>query len=106
MDTATWIAIYLPLLLVLFLAMQAGRQRLIAKRRRKRSERPMTNELLKSYVGCRCIVSTGSFGSTVTGTVSAVSDNWIEVTTKQGARLLNADYVTNITRLPEKQVRP
>lgn len=56
----------------------------------------MTNELLKKYLGRKCIVSTGSFGGTAIGVISAIEDNWIEVETKQGSRLLNVDYVTSV----------
>lgn len=63
----------------------------------------MTNELLKKYIGARCAVSTGSFGSSVTGVITALEDNWIEVTTGKGPRLLNADYVTNITQIAPKE---
>ena len=32
----------------------------------------MTNELLKKYLGHNCIVSTGTFGSTASGVISAI----------------------------------
>lgn len=59
----------------------------------------MTNELLKKHLGCQCIVSTGSFGSTVTGVLSVIEDNWIEVTANKGPRLLSVDFVPNITQV-------
>lgn len=62
----------------------------------------MTNELLKKYIGVRCVVSTGSFGSSVTGEITALEDNWIEVTTNKGPQLLNIDYITNITQVKQK----
>ncbi|MEM1483376.1 hypothetical protein V6615_00700 [Oscillospiraceae bacterium PP1C4] len=62
----------------------------------------MTNELIRSYIGKRCQVSTGNFGSSVTGNISRVEDNWIEVQTKRGGQLLNIDFVTNIIVIPEK----
>ena len=62
----------------------------------------MANELIKKYVGKKCIVTTGSFGSSVTGQISAVEDNWIEINTKKGPQLVNADYITNITEIPVK----
>lgn len=102
MDTAVWIAVFLPLFLMLFTWYADDRhRRILAVRRRGRDT--MTNELLKKYLGSRCVVSTGTFGSTVTGVISAVEENWIEVTTKKGPRLMNADYVTNIEQTGEKR---
>ena len=63
----------------------------------------MANELIKKYIGKTCAVYTGSFGSSVNGLITAVEDNWIEVETKKGAQLVNADYVTNITENPIKK---
>ena len=62
----------------------------------------MANELIKKYIGKKCIISTGSFGDSVTGEITDVAENWIEVNTKKGSRLLNADYVTNIAEIPSK----
>lgn len=57
----------------------------------------MTNEIIKKYIGTNCIITTGPFGASVTGTIIDVIDNWIEVETKKGKQLLNTDFVTNIT---------
>jgi hypothetical protein len=57
----------------------------------------MANDLIKKYLGKNCIVSTGSFGTSVDGKIVAIEDNWIEITTKKGARLVNADFVAVIT---------
>lgn len=62
----------------------------------------MANELLEKYIGSQCTVSTGSFGTTATGVIRAVVDNWIEMETSKGPRLLNADYVTNIMQARSK----
>ncbi len=103
MDTAQWLAIYLPLFLILFVFLPASqRRRLLAARKRKRERRAMANELLKKYIGKTCTVSTGSFGTTAVGVISTVEDNWIEVATKKGPRLFNTDYVTNIIPEPQK----
>ena len=76
MNAATWIAIYLPIFILLFVIIPAEQHnRILVCRKRKRGKRLMTNELLKKYLGCQCIVSTGSFGSTVTGVISAIEDN-------------------------------
>jgi ferredoxin-fold anticodon binding domain-containing protein len=75
----------------------------IAKAIRKRRHATMTNELIRKYIGKQCIVSTGSFGTVAVGQIVAVEDNWIEVITKKGSQLLNSDFVTNITALPDKE---
>lgn len=62
----------------------------------------MANDLLKRYVGKKCIVTTGSFSESVNGQISAVEDNWIEVITKKGSQLVNADFVTKIVEIPVK----
>ena len=103
MNAGTWVAIYLPIFMLLFVILPAAqRQRILAIRNRKRGKHSMTNELLKKYVGSRCVVSTGSFGTSVTGVINIVEDNWIEVTTNKGPRLINADYITNISVTDKK----
>lgn len=63
----------------------------------------MTNELVKKYIGKNCIVSTGSFGNGAEGEITEVSDNWVELSTKLGLRLVNAEFITTITEvLPKK----
>lgn len=62
----------------------------------------MANELIKKYVGKQCVVTTGSFGSSATGQILAIEDNWIEINTKKGPQLINTDFVTNITEIPVK----
>ncbi len=56
----------------------------------------MTNEIIKKYIGLNCKISTGSYGSNVVGTILEVNENWIEVETKRGKELINADFVQNI----------
>ena len=62
----------------------------------------MANELIKKYIGKNCIVATTSFSCPVNGQILAVEDNWIEINTKKGPQLVNADFVTNITEIPVK----
>lgn len=56
----------------------------------------MTNEILKKYVGKECIISTGTFGTNVTGKIMHVNENWIEVETKKGKELINAEFVQSV----------
>lgn len=56
----------------------------------------MTNELLKKYIGKNCLISTGSFGTSITGKILEVNENWVEVETKKDVELINVEYVQNI----------
>ncbi len=56
----------------------------------------MTNEMLKKYIGTDCRLSTGTFGINVVGKIIDVNENWIEVETKKGKELINAEYIQNI----------
>ena len=56
----------------------------------------MTNEVIKKYIGKNCRISTGSFGTNVIGKIIDVNENWIEVETKKGNELINAEFVQSI----------
>ena len=66
------------------------------KIKKRKGEITMTNEIIKKYIGSNCKISTGSYGTTVEGTILEVNENWIEVETKKGKELINADFVQNI----------
>lgn len=61
----------------------------------------MANALIEKLIGKNCTLSTGAFGG-VQGRIAGVTDNWIEVEAKKGIRLVNADYVTDISELKKK----
>lgn len=56
----------------------------------------MTNDVIKKYIGKDCKISTGSFGTNVTGKIINVNENWIEVETKKGVEIINAEFVQSI----------
>ena len=56
----------------------------------------MTNEVLRKYIGKLCNISTGTFGVNIVGKIVDVNENWIEVETKKGNELINAEFVQNI----------
>jgi hypothetical protein len=56
----------------------------------------MTNEVIKKYVGRNCRISTGSFGTNVIGKIIDVNENWIEIETKKGNELINAEFIQSI----------
>ncbi len=98
-DTSTWIAIYLPLLIIFLVVIpnQQKFQKLIIKKIKKRKGViTMTNEIIKKYIGTNCKISTGSYGTNIIGTILEINENWIEVQTKKGKELINSDFVQNI----------
>lgn len=52
------------------------------------------NELIKGYIGKDVIIYTST--STVGGILKKIEDNWIEVETSAGNRLVNTDYISRI----------
>jgi len=56
----------------------------------------MTNELIKRYIGKQCLISTGSFGTSVKGIIIDVNENWLEIETKKGSELINAEFIQSI----------
>jgi len=56
----------------------------------------MDNEVLKKYIGKNCKISTGSYGSTVSGRILDIKDNWIEVETRKGIEIINAEFVQTL----------
>lgn len=103
MNIEQFIAIYLPIIILLFVIIPSQRRNIIKKIRKKRGKRIMANELIKKYIGKNCVISTGTFGSAASGEITAVEDNWIEINTKKGAQVINIDFITNITEIPSKK---
>jgi len=98
MNPALWITIYMPIFILLFIIIPNERKAsLMAKRRKKGGGDKMNNELLAKYKGRKCILYTGSFGSTVQGQILDVVDNWVEVKTKKQIKIINAEYITTVT---------
>lgn len=99
MDGSTWISIYVPLFIVFFIIIPQQRERekaVLLKIKKKRGAVTMTNEMIKRYVGKKCKISTGSFGTTIVGIIIEVNENWLEVETKKGKELINADFIQSI----------
>ena len=99
MNSATWIAIYMPLFIIFFIILpqqNATNKAVIMKIKRRKGEVFMTNDVIKKYIGKECKISTGSFGTNIAGKILDVNENWIEVETKKGNELINAEYVQSI----------
>jgi len=102
LDSSSWIAIYLPIFLVLVIIIPAQHRNIyitgiIGKLRKKRGERKVSNELIKSCIGKTCSISTGTLGSSYNKVkVIEVIDNWIRIDSKGRENLINSDYIQNI----------
>ena len=56
----------------------------------------LANEVIKMHIGERCKITTGALGTTVVGIIVEVNENWIEVETRKGKELINADFIQSI----------
>lgn len=99
MNVTTWIAIYMPLFILFFVILpqqRAASKAVILKIKRRKGVIIMTNEVIKKYIGSNCHISTGTYGINVVGKIINVNENWIEVETKKGNELINAEFVQSI----------
>lgn len=99
MSSSSWIAVFMPMFILFFviLPQQRSIQKIVLlKMKKRKGVLSMTNEIIKKYIGKNCLLSTGSFGTTVIGKIIDISDNWIEVETKKGTELINAEFIQNI----------
>jgi hypothetical protein len=99
LNSATWIAIYMPLFILFFVILPQQRlmqKSIIFKIKKRKGLIIMTNEVIKKYVGRNCRISTGSFGTNVIGKIIDVNENWIEIETKKGNELINAEFIQSI----------
>ncbi len=99
MNTGSWIAIYMPLFVIFFIIIPQQRtaQKIVLLRIRKRKGVvTMINELVKKYIGNNCQISTGNFNNSVKGKIIDVNENWLEVETKKGKELINAEFIQSI----------
>ncbi len=71
-------------------------KQMILKLKKRKGLEKMTNEILKKYTGMKCIITTGSFGTSAIGVIIDVNENWLEVETKKGKELINAEFVQSI----------
>lgn len=94
MNPSLWIAIYLPIIIIF--AQQRQAQRLFIKNRKIKRGVIMSNEMLKKYIGKRCKISTGSFGTNVHGEIIDIIEEWVEVQTRRGIEIINAEFIQSI----------
>jgi hypothetical protein len=89
----------MPMFIILFIVLPQQREMqksIISKFKKRKGLIVMTNEVIKKYIGKSCKISTGSFGTNVIGKIIDVNENWIEVETKKGKELINAEFIQSI----------
>lgn len=101
MNTGSFIAIYMPLFIIfiIILPRQRAAEKAVLFRIRKRKGKgaiKMINELIKKYIGKSCQISTGNFNNSVKGKITDVNENWLELETKKGKELVNAEFIQSI----------
>lgn len=100
MNNSTLIIVFIILAIIFcYLPLKQVRQAQLIRRRKirktARKERNSMNELLQSYLGKDCAIYMGSMNG-VTGTITRIVDNWIEVNYKGQTKIINADYISQI----------
>jgi len=98
LESGTWIAIYLPIfvLFVIIIPMQYTAPKSDFLKHARKKGKKMTNEIIKKYIGSKVRLSTGSYGISVEGKITGLTENWLEVETKKGTELINCEYIQNI----------
>lgn len=89
----------MPIFVMLFIILPQQRRMqkaVLLKIKKRKGLIIMTNEVIRKYIGKSCRISTGSFGTNVIGKIIDVNENWIEVETKKGNELINAEFVQSI----------
>jgi len=99
LNAGAWVAIYMPIFILLFLILPQQRavHKVVQMQIRKRKGvAEMTNELVKNYIGKNCYINAGSFGPNVKGIIIDVNENWLEIETKKGKELINGEFIQRI----------
>ncbi|WP_252187803.1 DUF6897 domain-containing protein [Anaeromonas frigoriresistens] len=99
MNPAIWIAIFFPMFVLFFIILPQQRSAIkgvVLKIKNKGDVRIMINEIINKYIGKQCEISTGTFGINVEGKILEVNNNWIEIETKKGNELINAEFIQRI----------
>lgn len=104
MNPAWWIAILLPLLVVLWLRRRTRRSagfHRAARRRRDKGEQPIMEEIILNLMGKGVQVCT--INDTLTGKLTHYAQGWLTITDAKGrAQYVNADYITLMKEIPVK----
>ena len=110
MEPSNWIAIYVPIIVILWIAwwqyQQLVLQRILKIQRRKRKGHTAMNESLQRFIGKDCIITLMS-NSNVTGEVEAVDGNWLSLRSKKSAEpeMINVEFVSRIREKPRSKIK-
>lgn len=99
MQPAVWIAIYMPIIIVLFIIIPSENRAkaLVKKLRIRRGGFKMSNELIKNSIGRECDITGGSLGTNLSkAKIIEVVDNWVKVESKKKSYLINIDFIQSI----------
>jgi len=101
MDTSNYIAIYLPIFIVVLMAAYAAYDGMIwhvIRMKKRRKGVAVMSEALLQFVGKECVVVTASSlgGGSIAGVVKAVDGNWMTVESKNKTNMVNTDFIMRI----------
>ena len=71
-------------------------RKIILVKKKRKGVITVPNEIIKQCIGLNCSLTTGWFETNLSGKITAVNENWIEVETKKGKEYINGDYVQHI----------
>lgn len=96
--------VMLWVIVIIILLHRKKMQRLLHILRIKKRKRGHTdmNHMIEKFIGKDCLISLGS-GSNADGVVKSVSDNWIELESKDGLQAVNIDYISRIREYPKNK---
>lgn len=99
-----WILIFILLFVIPAKRAWQHRQAMVSKRNRvkRRKGESTMNELIRSYIGKEVIIWASS-SSGVTGTLTKIEENWVELEDKYGTQILNTDYISRIQEYPRNK---
>jgi len=69
---------------------------IIMKIKKRKGLSALTNEIIEKHKGRRCKITTGALGTSVVGTIIEINENWIEIETRKGKEIVNADFIQSI----------
>lgn len=75
-----------------------------SKMRRRKGRKAMSYELIKKFIGKKCMLHGENDFTVPTGVILTVEDNWAEIELEdKKTKLVNLDYITQIEEVPEKK---
>jgi len=72
LNTGSWVSIFMPLFVIIFiivLEQRAAHKAVLLRIRKRKGVVEMTNELIQKCIGKKCMISTWIFGTNVKGII-------------------------------------